>query len=575
MKYANIYTPILLFLSAFAFFFFAYPNHLHFQEQLQLFQFTSDYWLSSVSLPGGLANYIGRFLTQFYLYPLWGAAILATLLCATYKITFVILHRLGVVGLCSALSLIPSFICWVLLCNENYMLSGLIAVVVSLCVSLLWQLAAAKVGRNVSFVIAVVLMPILYWSFGGAVILFVACCAATWRMSKIDKFWAFVSVLLLLFIVMPLAFRSVFDVQYPFLRTYIGADYFRYIPIVPLAVYLLFVVLVAEFLFASLLSHFNAKTPLVLINAVVLLGGFCSVFYVADFGRERFMAYDYNTRMRKWSKVIDLADEKSPRDPLSVSCLNLALAMQNRMSDDMFKYYQNGVNGLIPDFKIDEIVPMVTSEIYYHLGFINTSERFAFEAMESLPDFQKSVRAVKRLAETSAIKGNYVLARKYLSMLCNTLFYRKWALANMAVIDQNMVSKHIEWGDLRNYMLQKDFYFSEGEKDMMLGLLYMENNNNRMAFEYLMAYSMLRGEIDNCMKYFPLGQHFYSYYPKYYDELRVFYLSNRQPEALRSQMNNPNVRRLENFRKIYSQNRSDKRLTEQFGDTYWHYLLCR
>ena len=45
-----------------------YPHHLHYQEQYQLFLFDSAYVWDIVKLPGGIADLLGRFCTQFFLF---------------------------------------------------------------------------------------------------------------------------------------------------------------------------------------------------------------------------------------------------------------------------------------------------------------------------------------------------------------------------------------------------------------------------------------------------------------------------------------------------------------------------
>ena len=63
-----------------------YPAHISYQEQFQLFLFDADYWWERIVVPGGLADYIAEYLTQFY-YHVWaGACILAFL--------YVLLQRL-------------------------------------------------------------------------------------------------------------------------------------------------------------------------------------------------------------------------------------------------------------------------------------------------------------------------------------------------------------------------------------------------------------------------------------------------------------------------------------------------
>ena len=43
-----------------------YPAHISYQEQFQLFLFDADYWWERIVVPGGLADYIAEYLTQFY-----------------------------------------------------------------------------------------------------------------------------------------------------------------------------------------------------------------------------------------------------------------------------------------------------------------------------------------------------------------------------------------------------------------------------------------------------------------------------------------------------------------------------
>ena len=77
------YAPAVIVLwaiASWAFFQFWYPYHFFFQEQNQLFLWSSDY-ISSYFKTGGLALFIGDFLTQFYYY-LYTGAIIQTLCIA-------------------------------------------------------------------------------------------------------------------------------------------------------------------------------------------------------------------------------------------------------------------------------------------------------------------------------------------------------------------------------------------------------------------------------------------------------------------------------------------------------------
>jgi hypothetical protein len=205
---------------------------------------------------------------------------------------------------------------------------------------------------------------------------------------------------------------------------------------------------------------------------------------------------------------------------MSVADLNLALCQEGQLADRMYDFFQNGPEGLLPSFKRDFTLPLVTSEIYYYLGFVNTAQRYAFEAMESIPDYEKSGRVIKRLVETNLINGEYRVAYKYLKILQKTLFYRNFADRTMPLLwNEKAINTNPEYGWLRKCRPEKDFLFSEAEKDMMLGTVFVHYRKNRMAYEYLMAYYLLTNNMQGFAKCFPLGSSIgYQSVPRIYQQ---------------------------------------------------------
>ena len=65
---------------------------------------------------------------------------------------------------------------------------------------------------------------------------------------------------------------------------------------------------------------------------------------------------------------------------------------------------------------------------------INSAERFAFDVKQRLPDNHKSGRIYQRLAEANLVNGHYKVARKYMTILQSTLFYRSWANHYLAIL---------------------------------------------------------------------------------------------------------------------------------------------
>lgn len=108
-----------------------------------------------------------------------------------------------------------------------------------------------------------------------------------------------------------------------------------------------------------------------------------------------------------------------------------------------------------------EVSSFIMDEVYYQLGLVNMSQRATFEAMESIPNHNKSGRALKRLTETSIITRQYPLALKYIAILEETTFYRQWA-AQIRPLAENpkLIQQHPHYQRMQEaYAQTKDVTF--------------------------------------------------------------------------------------------------------------------
>ena len=131
MKHLHLLYTLLFGVAVLLFFGLAYPHHLHYQEQYQLFLFDGSYVWNIVRLPGGVADLLGRFCTQFFLFAWVGALIIALLLSAVQLLTL----RLTSWGRLYGLTYVPSFLLWLFLLDEHALLGGVWAVVLTLLAS--------------------------------------------------------------------------------------------------------------------------------------------------------------------------------------------------------------------------------------------------------------------------------------------------------------------------------------------------------------------------------------------------------------------------------------------------------
>ena len=438
------------------FFGLAYPHHLHYQEQFQLFLFDSNYVWEIVKLPGGIADLLGRFCTQFFLYAWVGAFIIAVLLSAVQLLTLRLANyqlSIGNYQLLYALSFVPSFLLWLFLLDENALLGGVWGVLFTqLALLALLQLPNGWV-RHILVIVAFVT---LYWiAFGGS------------HYYRIPN-------------------------TFP---TLLYAAWFSTI-IIPLVMW--FVVRSKK---AENTQKQNSSL-LPLISFVLVSVVFGSIIWKnTNFKAEKVMQYDFMARHQQWNRILATVNTEKPNNQIGVTVQNLALAMQGMLADHLFDYNQNGILGLLPDVQSDATSPLPTAEAFYQLGMINVAQRTVFEAQEAILDFQKSARCYKRLAQTNLINGDYEVARKYLTALQKTLFYREWANETLPLLgNEEAIAQHPEYGRLRQSAYKEDFYFSDHVTPEMLESLYNSNKDNRLAYQYLLAYYMLTGDREGYTK---------------------------------------------------------------------------
>ena len=493
MKHLHYIYTLLFAVAVLLFFGLAYPHHLHYQEQYQLFLFDSNYMWEIVRLPGGVADLLGRFCTQFFLFALVGAFIIAILLSVVQFLTLR-LFRLALPGMFIGLSFVPSFLLWLFLLDENALLGSVWAVLLTLLAA--WAFDKIPSGR-MQRCLLIVAVPVLYWIVGPVCILFFLLQAL-----NEGKTIVFLALLAL----MPISLAYFLPV--PANSLWYGIHYHRYPTEIPV---LLWGAVLSIFLFAliagykgtgkrvtSLTSH--RACPLVTFLLVSLVMGLL-VWQESNFKAEKVMGYDFMARHQQWNRILETINAEKPNNQVGVTVQNLALAMRGMLVNRLFDYNQNGIAGLLPDVQRDATSPLPTAEAFYQLGMINVAQRTVFEAQEAILDFQKSGRCYKRLAQTNLINGSYEVARKYLMALQKTLFYREWANETLSLLgNEEAIGKHPEYGRLRQLSYSEDFYFGDHVTPDMLEHLYFSNTDNRLAYEYLVAYYVLTGDRESYNK---------------------------------------------------------------------------
>lgn len=567
-----------------------YMSGLCFQEQYQMFLFDTNYFLERIVLPGGLADYISEFLVQFYYMPVLGGTIIALLLMSIQAISWGLMKQYGMKAVSPGylLSFVPSIVLWCAMGDQNLLLSFVVALSGAL---LMGWIHNRFHNRLVKVVFELVSTALVYWFLGPVVFLYAALMIGDTLMKgkqngHILSSLGYSACLLILTVAWILLTTQ--SLQYPLYRIFSGLNYYRYpgtVSPLPLGVMIWTVVVV----FFGMVPDGHAWIKKLQQSKVVMALAYVLVIVASWFGiKASFDAmtydlidYDFLVRTEQWDKIIEKAEKKPATTPLSVSCVNLALSQKGMLADRLFEFYQNGGEGLFPTFTRDMISPVSTAEIFFRLGMVNDAERYMFEAQEAIPNYRKSARLTRRIIECEIINGNYQVAAKLLRRLQKTLFYSNWANQTIALLgNEKAINQHPIYGKLRKYREKKqDFLFSDREMDQMLGLLFLNDNHNRMAYEYLVCYELLQRDMEKFMQYYPLGRFVdYDHIPRSFQEILIgnWMKTHSDPRTIPYSVDAQNVNNTLNFIQLYMQNPKDPQLGQQpYVSNAWHYMMVQ
>ena len=563
---------------------------LCFQEQYQMFLFDTSYFLERIVLPGGLADYISEFLIQFYYMPVLGGAIIALLLMGIQAAVWGLMKQYGARHDFPGylLSFLPSIALWCAMGDQNVLLSFVVALFGALVIGWIHNRFH---NRLVKVVFELVSTALVYWFLGPVVFLYAALMIgdtlknAQQKDSILSGIGYSVCILVLTIAWILLTTQTL---QYPLYRIFAGLNYYRYPgTISPLPFVVMVWAVVIPFLGMipchrkSLQKLQQSKVVIVLSYVLVIVASWFGIKASFDEMTYDLIDYDFLVRTEQWDKIIEKAEKKPATTPLSVSCVNLALSQKGMLADRLFEFYQNGGEGLFPTFTRDMISPVSTAEIFFRLGMVNDAERYMFEAQEAIPNYRKSARLTRRIIECEIINGNYKVAAKLLRRLQKTLFYSNWANQTMALLgNEKAINRHPVYGKLRKYREKKqDFLFSDREMDQMLGLLFLNDNHNKMAYEYLMCYELLQRDMDKFMQYYPLGRFAgYDHIPRSFQEILIgnWMKTHSDPRTIPYSVDAQNVNNTLNFIQLYMQNPKNPQLGQQpYVSNAWHYVMVQ
>lgn len=207
---------------------------------------------------------------------------------------------------------------------------------------------------------------------------------------------------------------------------------------------------------------------------------------------EIYKELNYLTRHEMWDDIITRCKKLPMTNILHQNYLNMALAEKGQLFDELRNFPNIGTESLLIPANKNPYISTLLSDIYYSMGHIAFSRRYAFEANESAGGY--SPKLLQRLTLTSIIYNENDLAIKYISLLEKTLFYNDWAQQMRAYIQgkgNEIISSTIE-NKKRCIFPDNRFSGSEG-LDQDLKDIINNNPTHTATIEYLKAINLFLG----------------------------------------------------------------------------------
>jgi len=297
-----------------------------------------------------------------------------------------------------------------------------------------------------------------------------------------------------------------------------------------------------------------------------------AVLFSYDNKIKTVLEIDYYACHKMWPQVLQVA-RRNRQTYFVIHAVNRALYHTGQLSSEMFSYKQYPY-ALFLNAKEHIFAYWKRFDICIDLGFISKAEH---NLIESLEIFGERPIILKRLALINMVKADSGAARVYLGALSKTLFHADWANNYLALLqsDPNL-STDDQIQRLRRIMVEKGY----GD---ILSTLLAKNRQNRMAFEYSMAWYLLTRELDKFVQNLDRLDDFdYPQIPRHYEEAILMYTLGAKKEVdLHGREISPQSRqRYKDFIQVYSFYRGNKQaafkqLAKDYGDSYFFYYTYR
>lgn len=578
------YLPfIIFFLGSFVFFGFFSTYIFFYQEKSALFIFSIDFLRENLQQPGGFLVWLGKILSTFYYYPVPGAIILSTLLTLSISVASKIINELtGITN-----RLVPFLIGSVLFylqTDYRFFLFNITGLLIQLTVFL----AALKCRSFLNGWMAVLFAPLIYFLTGGFALVYLLITTIYLVLSRTDHGWLrIIGLWSLMLIVFYLSAAFIFFqpgktlITFPFSDANTGSQQILFIAVTGLIALIPLISRVRISVPEKFSSyHFLPElfTATIVILVIVITG-----MRRLDIKTKQYFEVEKLFFEGRFNDVIDYNTANPSSNILTIYFNNIALCEKGKLDDLLFHFPQSpDGRSLFLKWEMAAEVLNRGGYFYYTIGMINEAHRWAFENMVMKG---YTSEGMKMLIKTDLINGNYEVATKYINLLKKTLFYRKEAKSfEKLLFSDAAINSDDELGKKRKNRIESDFFSITNNPYINLEIILASDSMNRNAFEYKMAYMLLKKNYKGIAHDLPrFGEFGFTRLPVHTEEAAIaLAVSNKGklPDTGNLQISKNTEERWNQYLGVLQQYGNDIKSAEpvlkrRFGDTFWYYVFYK
>ncbi|MDE7375853.1 MAG: hypothetical protein K2N16_03290, partial [Muribaculaceae bacterium] len=454
-----------------------YADYLRQWEQMSLFLPTSMFFERCMLLPGGLLEWAGTYLVQFFFHPWLGAGIYAAL---STLLVWLVYKALGLSRSWAPAAVVPSAMLLLAFVSQGYLVytlrgpgmpyANLIGAIVATA-SVLACRHIRCVYLRMALMLALVFAGYPFFGFYGlmgaglCVLLEVAYMVE----QKGAKRWMSLGAMLLTaaaIVVWPLAWHRYAHTIVPVRRLFISG-----LPILEegefklILPYIVAYGLMAVGIVLSACKWLKSNGRTWLVGAIAVYAAAVSAVSIFKYDDENFrMTASLSQALMDgdWARAQAVADANQDFTPtrLNVLFTDIALMRQGIAGDKMFTYRTGSEPYVSPrSTSMRDAGGMMLS---YHFGRIFNAYRWA---MEYHVEYGSKVAYLKMMAKAALLMGEYDLARKYLKTLAQTKYHKAWAEKYLAYADQpELIGQDEEMAQIKKLMAFRDYIGGDGGK---------------------------------------------------------------------------------------------------------------